>query len=88
MKVKLDGKEILNRDILHKTLKEKFNLPEYYGENLDSFWDILSCKGEHVEIVLINIEYLNKNLGVYGEKFINLLKDLEEENSNIKYTEG
>ena len=31
------------RDIseLHKVLKETFNFPDYYGENLDAPWDCL-----------------------------------------------
>ena len=36
------GKEILSIDELHAQLKEKLELPDYYGANLDALWDCLT----------------------------------------------
>ena len=44
---------------LHKYFKEVFNLPDYYGHNMDALWDCLDCSFESpTTIVLKNIERL------------------------------
>lgn len=38
----LDGRQFTSEEILHKILKEKLDLPDYYGENADALWDCLT----------------------------------------------
>ena len=82
-KVKLNGNSMATKELAHSYLKWKLDLPEYYGENLDALWDILSVHSESLEITLYNMEKLKDNLGEYGESIIDLLNDLTDENSNI-----
>ncbi|WP_207259722.1 barstar family protein [Desulfovibrio sp. Huiquan2017] len=42
IKVILNGKKMLTRQTLHAELKEKLDLPDYYGANLDALWDCLT----------------------------------------------
>ena len=36
--ISLDGNLFKDVAITHKILKEKLELPDYYGENLDALW--------------------------------------------------
>lgn len=79
----IDGKLMKDRDILHRHLKNCLNRQDYYGSNLDALWDVLSTYSEPLKINLINIDYLNYNLGSYSQQLITLVEDAVESNSNI-----
>ena len=49
----LDGKKMDSRAALHAELREKLDLPEYYGGNLDALND---CLGELRERPLMVVE--------------------------------
>ena len=49
----LDGKRMGDRDALHAELKQKLDLPDYYGGNLDALND---CLGERRERELVVVE--------------------------------
>ena len=38
----LDGRMLGNPEIAHPYLKEQLELPDYYGNNLDAFYDCLT----------------------------------------------
>lgn len=82
-KVKLNGNSMGTKELAHLYLKWKLELPDYYGENLDGLWDILSSQSEPLEITLYNKDKLVGHLGEYGESIINLLNDVSDENKNI-----
>lgn len=79
----LDGSKMTNKNEAHLYLKEKLNFPDYYGENLDALWDMLSSISEAIVIELINEYYLTKFLGYYGQAIIQVFADAEMENPNI-----
>ena len=39
----LDFSGIKSLRALHQYFKEVFNLPDYYGHNMDALWDCLCC---------------------------------------------
>ncbi|PFB76755.1 barnase inhibitor [Bacillus anthracis] len=41
--LKLDGRHFTSEKVLHKVLKEKLDLPHYYGENANALWDCLTA---------------------------------------------
>ena len=51
----LDGKMMDSRENMHAHLYMQFALPEYYGHNLDAFWDCITEK-EPGYIVISNME--------------------------------
>lgn len=85
IKVILDGKHMKTKKTVHLYMKNVLNSEEYYGNNLDALYDVLSTYSEPIEIVLINKHILIENLGDYGKSLIKLLEDVEEENTNIKF---
>ena len=65
----------------HKYLKEIFNFPDYYGENLDALYDCLSEK-DNLEIMIVNDEEANESsLDILG-----VIDDVSLEYGNITVT--
>ena len=56
--ITLDFKDIKNEKELHQFLKDKLELPEYYGHNLDALWDSLTEIRDYTLIELKNIDCL------------------------------
>lgn len=42
-KIHLDGRMFTSKDVLHITLKNKLDLPDYYDENANALWDCLTA---------------------------------------------
>lgn len=80
----LDGCEMTSRERLHEYLREQMELPEYYGENLDALYDVLSTWGRDVELYLAHADEVEHLLGEYGRSFIETLQDAEEESSHVR----
>ena len=38
----LEGKAFVDIETTHVLLKEVFDFPDYYGKNLDAFWDCIT----------------------------------------------
>ena len=84
MQVIVDGRTISNKEMLHAYLKEQCNFPEYYGNNLDALYDVLTDRPEPLEFVVENADELKEILCGYGEAFIETLQDVAAENERIK----
>lgn len=84
MELKIDGKSIRTRENFYNNIKTSILLPEYFSENLDALWDVLSSYSNSLTIEIENQEDLVENLGSYGQAIIKLFQDAEAENENIK----
>lgn len=73
--ITLDGKRMLERKSLHAHLKEKLNLPDNYGANLDALNDCLSDITLPGGILIVNAREMLDSCGVYGEKLIQVFED-------------
>ena len=81
---KIDFRNITRFYYVHKHLKDVFDFPDYYGENLDALWDCLSgddCPHDS-KIEIYGIEYLNKKFDGYGDRIKKLFEDLPKEYGN------
>ena len=77
-KIILDGNFLLEKDTAHTYLKQKLNLPEYYGRNLDALYDCLTeCSEIEIEI------YLPEEKNMFLENMICVFKDAAEENEKL-----
>ena len=75
MQVVIDGRKIKDKQTLHTYLKEQCKFPEYYGNNLDALYDVLTDRPEPLEIKLEYAQELKEILCGYGEAFIETLED-------------
>ncbi len=50
----IDLNGISTREELHALLRKELPLPEYYGDNLDAFYDVLTEKGPGWNLIFYN----------------------------------
>ncbi len=81
----LDGNKMTSIIQTHKYIKEQFNFPSYYGENLDALWDLLSTISSQTDIELINLNILNENLNEYAENLLDIFYEVSEENNKLSF---
>lgn len=80
----IDGNEIETRDMLHDTLSEALNFPEWYGRNLDALYDCLTDMGEEIRIRFWNLDALERHLGSYAKALVKVAHVAAEENAGIR----
>ena len=80
----LDFNGIKSLWTLHEYFKEVFNLPDYYGHNMDALWDCLDCSFEFpTTIVLKNIEKIPSGMSEATEIMLELFEDLQRDNEKV-----
>lgn len=80
----LDFNGIKSLWTLHEYFKEVFNLPDYYGHNMDVLWDCLDCSFEFpTTIVLKNIEKIPSEMNEATEIMLELFEDLQRDNEKV-----
>lgn len=75
----IDFTDIGDDEDFYAQLKEKITLPEYFGDNLDAFSDVLTGELEmplHIEFVNMTVDQL--------ESFEDLLTTLEETEEELE----
>ena len=83
MRVVIDGKRLSGRVEYHRFLKEALGFPDYYGNNLDALYDLLSVRDEEAELVVMNATAMHADLLSYGTDFLRTLADAAEANPRI-----
>ncbi len=80
-KIILDGTKFVDIDTTHKILKEVFEFPDYYGKNLDAFWDCITdwYIGEKAQIIWENFNISKNNLGEKADILLELFQEAAEE---------
>ena len=78
----LDAKKMLEKENMHEYFAKKFDLPEYYGKNLDALFDCLCEINEPTLIKLKNENVLEAGL---KENLVTLFYDVCSENEMVKF---
>ena len=80
-KVLIKGERITNAEEFHKVVAEIFDFPDYYGENLNAFWDCIVDWGLYYQKEKVIIEWQNHEVCL-DKKLIkeieNMIKELSE----------
>lgn len=75
--VHLNFSGIKTRKELHRYLKEKLGLPDYYGENLDALYDLLTQVREKLAIGIAGLASCDEQTQGYGKRVLRVMKDAE-----------
>lgn len=78
MRLELDCRKMTDRQAAHTYLKEVLALPDYYGENLDALYDLLTEREEETVLVLGHWRQLSVLLGDYGISLLETLREASE----------
>ena len=78
----LDAKKMVEKEKMHEYFAKKFDLPEYYGKNLDALFDCLCEINEPTLIKLKNEKFLDDSA---KESLIQLFRDVCSENALVKF---
>lgn len=83
MEIVLDGSIIENKEVLFETLKKQINSDEFYGNNLDSLWDVLSNYTDDLTITVMHSVELVENLENYAHMLMGLFDELNQIYSGV-----
>jgi len=84
MKYVFLGKEtVTNMDDVFELFYKGFELPEYFGRNLDALYDCLTEADQQRLIVIADEDYLTDILGSRGKALFKMIKDADEESPSL-----
>ncbi len=71
---------------IHKVLKEQFEFPDYYGENLSALWDCMSdyCSGD-LHVYIKGLSDLPKEFDDYMNKIWKIFCRVNSTTPNITF---
>ncbi len=84
MEIYIDFLEIGDYEDFYTQLKEKLTLPEYFGDNLDALFDVITGELEmplHIEFVNMSVEQLE-----IFEDLLTTLEDTEDEVEDFTFS--
>lgn len=84
MDIYIDFLEIGDYEDFYTQLKEKLTLPEYFGNNLDALYDVITGELEmplHIEFVNMSVEQLE-----IFEDLLTTLEDAEDEVEDFSFS--
>jgi len=81
----LDGEDFANVAELHQQLKDKLDLPDFYGSNLDALWDCLTGTIElPLELKWTNYRISEERLGDEADRVRDLMLEVQAEQSGFQ----
>ena len=74
----VDGKKLKSKQALHAFFKKELNFPDYYGENLDAFWDCLT-DAIICDTIFIKWIHFKESEKVFGSDYVNHYLEMFED---------
>lgn len=75
---------IKTQEQLYDYLERAFDLPDYFGRNMDALWDcLLYWYDDKTTIVLKNVNKLPNEMKWLAEIMLTLFDDLQKEDENV-----
>lgn len=78
----INGEAMTSKKAMYTHLNRVFSFPNYFGNNLDALWDLLTEENEPTVIYFKHIAKLIEHMDGYGEKLIQVFQNLEQTTDN------
>lgn len=82
-KIYLDCDLWLNKEDVHTAFRSALSFPEYYGNNLDALYDMLSSV-RNVDLTLDHTSVLKERFSLWGQNLYRLVMDASRENPGLR----
>lgn len=76
----LDAERLADRKTAHAYLKARFDFPDFYGENLDALYDLLTETSRPIYILIHN---LSADVEIQAAPIIGTIEDAAGNNASI-----
>ena len=81
----LEGKKFVDSVTTHEILKDLFNFPDYYGKNLNAFWDCITdwYIDDNAQIIWKDFNVSQNNIGEEADILLQLFQEASEEYGDL-----
>lgn len=83
--VELNLNEMREEKAVHQYLKEQMDFPDYYGENLDALYDVLTDLEENICLSIVRCLDEDSPLFEFGRKLERVMEDAAQ---TVQYEEN
>ena len=80
----LDLSGVASKDEFYARVRDALTVPDYFGNNLDALYDVLTEEFDGKTIIVKGMEDVAEDMRDYMKKFRKLCDDVCEENSAVK----
>ena len=78
MTITIDGLSIKKKEDFYANIKPELNVPEYFGNNLDALYDILTEHPDRLQIKFLHYDRMCTQLGApFCQKLLKVLQDAD-----------
>ncbi len=81
----LNFEGVSDKEEFYTIIRDAIEVPDYFGNNLDALYDVLTEDFEEKTIVIKGIEQTADEMKDYMKKFRRLCDDVAEENEAIRF---
>lgn len=71
----IDLEGVGTEEDVHERLEESLPLPDYYGDNLDALYDVLTEMGDGWHIIIVNRNMADDDVQPYIDDMIDVFED-------------
>ena len=86
MLLEIEGERIRSEDDFHLLMKERLDFPDYYGMNLDAFWDMMyPLPANNLKIIWKNTSISKRKIGDSFNTILEIFNRLKKIEPNFDY---
>ncbi|MFJ2280955.1 barstar family protein [Pseudomonas sp. NPDC087803] len=84
MIIEFDGLSISSEQEFHKRIASAFSVTQYYGNNLNALWDLLSTDVERpIELIWTNSKHSEERMGDAYKKILTILDRVKSQDESF-----